>query len=535
MGCGKVFLTSKKFLYAEGGFKRLVWMPKELKTLLKDDLEKRFAEQGIEGLMDKIADETVAVDAQDVRAFLEKTGHPSLKMEDMAACVASGPTNIPDEKTEDTSSPVVAKSAADVQTQFASKPEAKPGALASGDLESIKAEIKNQLITELKESITREVVNEIIRNLSQKFLGTEYAPKIQDRIAAKPLEKSLASSENIKKIKDDAPKASEKIEQIKAFTITKERCEIPVWTVKLGATKEEGGTRAVSYSIGGASCMPFHLWEGKMPNRPLVALEIFDSLSSKYPESLRAVYGELLSNPVEMAKICVNKYGADLISVRLEGTHPEKGNRSAAESVSLVRNVLKAVNVPLIVTGHNHFEKNNEVMKAVAQACQGENLLLNYVEQNNYRTIAGAAIAYGHTIVAQSPIDVNIAKQLNILLSNMDMKQEKIVMDPITGATGYGIEYTYSVMERIRITGLNGDKMLAGPMIVSPGQECSKIKELKAAEASFPAWGDLAQRAAIWELTTATSLLYAGADLLIMYHPEAAVAIKKTISKLAGE
>jgi len=200
--------------------------------------------------------------------------------------------------------------------------------------------------------------------------------------------------------------------------------------------------------------MPFHLWEGEMPNRPLIAMEVFDLVSEKYPPILKEIYKDTLEQPAEMARACVEKHGADLISVRLEGTHPEKGNRTADEAVEVVKAVLEKVNVPLIITGHSHFEKNNEVMKSVAQAFAGENLLLNWVEQDNYRTIAGAAMAYGHSIVSQSPIDVNIAKQMNILLTNMDIKPERIVMDPMTGAAGYGIEYTYSVMERTRLTAL---------------------------------------------------------------------------------
>jgi acetyl-CoA decarbonylase/synthase complex subunit delta len=141
-------------------------------------------------------------------------------------------------------------------------------------------------------------------------------------------------------------------------------------------------------------------------------------------------------------------------------------------------------------------------------------------------------LAYGHTIVAQSPIDVNIAKQLNILLSNMNIPPERIVIDPITSAIGYGIEYTYSIMERIRLTGLGGDTMLASPMIVSPGQDCMKIKELRASESDFPAWGNLQDRAALWELSTATALLYTGASIMIMYHPHAAMTLKKTIVSL---
>ena len=315
------------------------------------------------------------------------------------------------------------------------------------------------------------------------------------------------------------PSAGERLSAVTAFTPRKERCEIPICTVKLGALRSEGGTRGRTYRIGGATAMPFHLWEGEMPNRPLVAMEVFDLVSEKYPRVLRDIYGDLLLHPAEMAKACVEQHGADLISVRLEGTHPEKGNRTPEQAVELVKSVLAAVDVPLIITGHNHFDRNNEVLKAVAAACAGENLLLNWVEQNNYRTIAGAAMAYGHCVVSQSPIDVNIGKQMNILLTNMDLKREQIVIDPLTGAMGYGIEYTYSVMERIRLTGLSGDAMLALPMIVSPGQECAKIKELKAPEKDMPVWGDLRQRAALWELTTAMSLLYAGADILIMYQP----------------
>jgi acetyl-CoA decarbonylase/synthase complex subunit delta len=259
---------------------------------------------------------------------------------------------------------------------------------------------------------------------------------------------------------------------------------------------------------------------------------VFDSISEKYPAVLRDIYGDRLKSPGGMAAYCVEHCGADLISVRLDGTHPERGNRGPAEAAATVGEVLASVGVPLIVTGHNHYEKNNEVMKEVARRFAGENLLLNWVEQENYRTIAGAALAYGHCVVAQSPIDVNIAKQMNILLTGMNVKKEKIVMDPMTGAMGYGLEYTYSVMERIRLTALGGDAMLAAPMIVSPGQECAKIKELRARETDFPAWGDLAQRASIWELSTALSLAYAGADILIMYNPEAAAVLKKAIQDL---
>jgi acetyl-CoA decarbonylase/synthase complex subunit delta len=391
-------------------------------------------------------------------------------------------------------------------------------------IEQLKAELVGQIKYEITQGLTKEIVNDIIGVLSERFLGMQVQ-------AAGP-----APAVPEKQYLEPGPKADarERISSIKSFAVRKESCGQPVCEVALGATKEQGGTRGHVLRIGGDTAMPFHFWEGAMPNRPLVAMEVFDRVSPKYPEILRSFWGDLINKPAEMAKACVEKHGADLISVRLEATHPEKGNASPEEALAVVKSVLAAVDVPLIVMGHSHFDKNNEVMKEIARGCAGENLLLGWVEQDNYRTIAGAALAYGHSIMAQSPIDVNIAKQLSILLTNMNIPLERIVIDPVTSAIGYGIEYTYSVMERIRLTGLGGDRMLALPMIVCPGQECAKIKEYKAAEAEFPAWGDLGRRAVLWELSTATSLLYAGASILIMYHPEAAAALKKTISDLMG-
>ncbi len=530
MGCGKVFLTSKKFLFAEGGYKRLVWMTKELKTLLAEDLQKRFAEQGVPDLLDKIIDETIAIDAHQVRRHLEDNGHPALAMEDMgeyaqaATAAHASPTAV--QAVPTTESPARNAAQQEIPVPVPVLEERKTTPDQTLQLE----QFKRELILELKQSITSEIVGEIVNTLNAKFLGKEFQPVVLPaaNLAASPAPEKMPAL-------PPGPTAAERISRVDAFAIKKEKAEVPIWRVRLGATKEEGGTRARTCTIGGETCMPFHLWEGEMPHRPLVAMEVFDVVNEKYPQVLRAVYGDLLHHPAAMAKLCVENYGADLISVRLEGTHPEKGNRTVEQAVELVKQVLAAVPVPLIITGHSNYDKNNEVIKAVAQACSGEKLLLNWVEQDNYRTIAGAALAFGHVVVSQSPIDVNIAKQMNILLTNMDVKPEQIVMDPMTGATGYGIEYTYSVMERIRLTALNGDRMLAGPMIVSPGQECAKIKESRATEKDFPTWGDLADRAALWELTTAVSFIYAGADIVIMYNPRSVAAVKKTISQLLDQ
>lgn len=317
------------------------------------------------------------------------------------------------------------------------------------------------------------------------------------------------------------------------FEIQKEKNAGRVVEVTLGATAENGGTRSHTITLGGSDALPFHFFEGQHPHKPVVAMEVFDSVPAKYPDPLLEFYRDVIDSPGDMAKKCVNDYGAELISIRLEGTHPEKGNLSAEEAVEVVNQVRQSVSVPLIISGHSHFAKINEVMKKVCEATSGENCLINYVETDNYKTIAAACIAYNHTLVAQSPIDVNLAKQLNILLTDMNFPCEKIVMDPLTGTLGYGLEYTYSIMERIRIDGLAGDSMLSFPMLVNPGYETFRVKESRSSEAEYPNWGKIEERGMYWETTTAMSLLMAGAELLIMYHPKAVETIKNKIEEMA--
>lgn len=316
------------------------------------------------------------------------------------------------------------------------------------------------------------------------------------------------------------------------FEIPKESHPGKVVEVTIGATAEQGGTRSHAVTIGGSTALPFHFFEGQHPHRPLIAMEVFDKVPAKYPAGLMDYYRDVIDIPADMARKCVEEYGAELVSVRLEGTHPEKGNRSTEEAAELVQQVLKSVSVPVIVTGHSHFEKINNVMKKVCEVTEGENCLINYAETDNYKTIAAACIAYNHTLVAQSPIDVNLAKQLNILLTDMNFSPDKIVMDPLTGTLGYGLEYTYSIMERIRNDGLAGDKMLAFPILINPGYESSRIKEARVSQEDYPEWGDQELRNAYWEIATAMSLLMAGAELLIMYHPKAVEVVKKNINEM---
>jgi acetyl-CoA decarbonylase/synthase complex subunit delta len=312
------------------------------------------------------------------------------------------------------------------------------------------------------------------------------------------------------------------------FSVPGETVNAAIRVVTLGGT----GTRTSAVAVGGARALPFRHFEGDTGHPPVMAMEVFDQVPKSYPDSLRNAYGDLLRDPARMARFCVEDLGAEAISVRLWGTHPDNGDRSPEEAAQIVGDILKAVGVPLIVTGPSHYDKNNAVMKQIASAFAGENLLLNWVETDNYKTIAATALGYNHCLVAQTPIDVNLAKQLNILLTNMGVPPEKIVIDTLTGALGYGIEYTYSVMERIRTSALLGDSMLAMPMLGTPGYEVARIKESKAPRSAFPLWGPEEERGALLEIATAMSLLNAGADLLIMYHPLAARTVQSKIAEM---
>lgn len=305
--------------------------------------------------------------------------------------------------------------------------------------------------------------------------------------------------------------------------------------VTIGATPETGGTRSSTVIVGGSAGLPFHFFEAEFPHPPVVAMEVFDQAPAKYPPPLLECFGDVIDKPGEMAKRCVAEFGAELISIRLDGTHPEKGDRSPEEAVELVRQVLQAVGVPLIITGHSHFEKNNAVMKKVCEATAGENCLIHCVETNNYKTIAASCMAYHHCLAAQTPIDVNMAKQLNILLSEMSFPASQLIIDPLTGALGYGLEYSYSIMERIRNEGLAGDPMLAFPMLVTPGYESARVKESRVPESEYPRWGDRNLRSASWEIAAAMTLLVAGADILVMHHPKAAEVVRKSILEMFQE
>jgi acetyl-CoA decarbonylase/synthase complex subunit delta len=307
--------------------------------------------------------------------------------------------------------------------------------------------------------------------------------------------------------------------------IPKDKWPGSVRKVTIGATAAEGGTRARSITIGGQTTMPYLQFEAPTPNTPVVAIEIKSRKPEDWSPLLAEAWGEAMNDPAQWAKKA-EEVGADLIvlALMLEDT-PES-------AVQAVKSVLGATGLPLVVWGPGQAEKDNALLVPVAEATKGEKIVLGICEDKNYRTIVATAMANGHLVEARTPMDVNLAKQLNILITDMGLPTDRIVMDPTTGALGYGIEYGYSVMERLRLAALQGDAMTQLPMMVTPGFEAWKAKEAKVGEGVPESWGDWAARGVLWETVTATALVESGADIVVLRHPESVKRIKAAIAEL---
>ncbi len=289
-----------------------------------------------------------------------------------------------------------------------------------------------------------------------------------------------------------------------------------------------------SVTTGGETSYPFHLFEGKMPNKTSIAVEVWDTAPTDWAPAALEPFADVIDDPVAWARKCVQSCGAEMVCLQLVSTDPNGLDRNAAEAAALVKKVAEAVTVPLIVWGTANMEKDTEVLCAVAETCRGRNLVLGPVEDKNYKKIAAAAVANRHTVIASSPIDINLAKQLNILMGNQGVPEDSLLMDPTVSSIGYGIEYCYSVMERMRMAGLTqGDDKLQYPLICNISKETWKTKEVKISEQDDPRMGDPRKRGILLEAMSAMCLLLAGADILIMRHPDSIKLVKDMIGDLS--
>ncbi|RLA86982.1 MAG: acetyl-CoA decarbonylase/synthase complex subunit delta [Deltaproteobacteria bacterium] len=312
-----------------------------------------------------------------------------------------------------------------------------------------------------------------------------------------------------------------------AFEIPPQKYSGSIKTVTIGK-----GDKALT--LGGETSYPFYLFEGVMPNKPRIALEVWDKNPGEdWAAPVLEVYKDVLDDPVAWAQKCVNEFGADAVALVLASTDPNGDDASPESAAQTAKKVAEAIDVPLIIYGTSAMDKDAEVLAAVAEACEGHNVILGPLQDKNYKKIGAAALGYQHTVVANTPIDVNLAKQLNILLGNLGVPDTRILVDPTTGGLGYGMEYSYSVVERDRMAALTQeDEKLQLPILNYIGHEVWKVKECKLTNDQAPELGDQVKRGILMEAITGVSLLLAGSDLLIMRHPEAAKLVKGMIDEL---
>lgn len=293
------------------------------------------------------------------------------------------------------------------------------------------------------------------------------------------------------------------------------------------------GADGAEVVVGGEKAMPFCSFDGDLPHRPIIAMEVYDAVPDGWAQSVIDALGDVLSDPVAWAKKCAGEFGADAVCLQLTSTDPNGADASADDAAATAKAVADAVSVPVVVYGAGNADKDGDVLKKVAETCAGHNVVLGPATEDDYKPVAAAALGYGQVVAGNTPIDVNMAKQLNILMTGMGVDESKLVIDPSIGAVGYGLEYAYSVMERLRLAALGqNDKMTQMPIIANLGKEAWRTKEAKATAEEEPAWGDPAKRGVLWEATTAIAAALAGADILVMRHPEAVSLVRRAIDGL---
>jgi acetyl-CoA decarbonylase/synthase complex subunit delta len=303
--------------------------------------------------------------------------------------------------------------------------------------------------------------------------------------------------------------------------------------VRLGATRSEGGSRDRSLVIGGADAPPFAFFEKPPAHRPVFALDVFD-MEVPLPRALKAGIKDVMGDPAEWARWNVNKFGADMVTVHLMSTDPLIKNTSPAEAARTVEDVLQAVDVPLIIGGCGDPKKDAEVFTRVAEVASGERLLINSVtlDMTEAKTLASVALAakeHNHAILAFTGLELNKAKELNRRLYEY-LPPESIVMDLTTVALGYGLEYSFTILERARHAALMGDAELQHPTISASTNAWAAREAWMQMDAKY---GSKNMRGPIWETLNALTLLLAGVDLFMMMHPAAIRTAKDVVLDLA--
>ena len=294
------------------------------------------------------------------------------------------------------------------------------------------------------------------------------------------------------------------------------------------------GSGDKTVTIGGDSTYPFYSFDAPSENAPKIGVEISDMGLEGVSEGIKAYY-DGASTIGEMAKKAAAMEGADFVALILEGGDPNGVNKSVDELIAVVKEVADAIDAPLVVEGCKNVEKDAELLPKVAEALQGRNVLILSEKEENYKAIGAAAgLAYDQIVGAESAVDINLAKQLNVVTTQLGVNAQKIVMNIGSAAAGYGYEYVVSTMDRIKGAALSqNDNMLQMPIITPVSAETWGVKEATASEKDMPEWGPEEERGIDMEVMTAAADLAAGSDAVILRHPEAVAAISRMIKALA--
>ncbi len=283
--------------------------------------------------------------------------------------------------------------------------------------------------------------------------------------------------------------------------------------VQFGKSKSEGG-RGKVIKIGGQKAL--YRFEEPQPNNPVVTFDIFDIPMPGLPKNIRQYFEEVMEDPAEWAKLCVNKFGADMITMHHISTDPKLKDTSPRDAAKLMEEVLQAVDVPFVIGGSGDPQKDPKVLEACAEVAEGEKCLLASANLDlDYKKVADVAMKYDHNVLSWTIMDPNMAKDLNKRLINHGLDGDRIVMDPTTCSLGYGSEFSINAMTRLRINGLKGDEFVNMPM------SSGTTNAIGAREAwmNNPEWGDRQYRLPLWEITTGLSMLLSGVDIFMMLHP----------------
>lgn len=310
------------------------------------------------------------------------------------------------------------------------------------------------------------------------------------------------------------------------FQVPKDAYSGKINTMTLGKDK----TTAI---IGGEEVLPFYSFEGKIDNKPIIAMDVYDRKPENWPEFLLSYFDDVADDPVKWARKCISEFGADAICLHLTKVNPDIGTMTPEQAAELTKSLRESIDKPLIVYADAPLEIVAEVMKKISEKNVESNILLGWVEDDNYKTLAASTIGYKNNLIALNPLDVNIAKQLNILLTQLGLPADRIIMDPSSSGLGYGIEYCFSAMERLKIAALlQDDKMTQMPIINNIATEIWKVKEVKESEENYPEWGNIEERGINWETISVMCMLLSGSNIVTMIHPKSVKVIKELISEL---